>query len=228
MFQKTSRYKILMASVLAMTLILSQFGVTGIVGAAGTVVSPLTKSTPKPTPTPTAKPTTKPTTKPTPRPTTKPTPAYVLASPVKDRKVISVFSKNRNGRPHKGTDYVSKIGSRNIYAFYKGTLALKGYESSMGNYVVIKHKINGKDIYSTYMHLSSYKNISGAIKTGALIGTMGNTGHSFGEHLHFQIGDAVPHVGHDITFYNGDKMISNGYTFYNAERVLTTKCETIK
>ncbi|MEI6603619.1 MAG: M23 family metallopeptidase [Clostridia bacterium] len=153
---------------------------------------------------------------------------YVLSSPVSHRKIISVFSKNRNGRPHKGTDYVSKIGNRSVYAFYKGTLALKGYERTMGNYVVIKHTINKKAIYSTYMHLKSYLKISGAIKTGQKIGTMGNTGHSFGTHLHFQIGNSVPRLGHNVTFYNGDKMIANGFTFYNSERVITTKCRIIK
>jgi len=158
----------------------------------------------------------------------KKTVTYIINSPVKNRKIVSYFSKNRNGRPHKGTDYVSKTGSKAVYAFYKGMIVLKGYESSMGNYVVIKHNVSGKIIYSTYMHLKSYKNITGFVKAGRQIGTMGNTGHSFSTHLHFQIGDAVPHVGTNVTFYNGDKMVANGYTFYNSERVITTKFKIIK
>jgi len=160
--------------------------------------------------------------------TAKPKVTYVLHSPVKNRKIISVFSKNRNGRPHKGTDYKSKSGCLNVYNFYKGTLACKGYERTMGNYVVIKHNVGGKIIYSTYMHLKSSKPISGYIKTGQIIGTMGNTGHSFGVHLHFQIGNSVPRLGSKVTFYNGDKMIANGFTFYNSERILTTKFGILK
>ena len=155
-------------------------------------------------------------------------PKYVLCSPVKDRKIISTFSKNRNGRPHKGTDYVSRSGNSAVYAFYKGVIVIKEYESSMGNYVVIKHNVNGKIIYSTYMHLKSYKNITGYVLAGRQIATMGNTGSSFGTHLHFQIGDAIPHTGTNITLYNGDKMIANGYTFYNSERAISTNLKIIK
>ena len=153
---------------------------------------------------------------------------YDICSPVKNRKITSVFSKNRNGRPHKGTDYVSKTKCLNVYNFYKGMLACKGFERTMGNFVVIKHHVGGTIIYSTYMHLRSIKNISGNIKTGQIIGIMGNTGHSFGVHLHFQIGDTVPRIGTHVTFYNGDKMIANGFTFYNSERLITSKFGILK
>ncbi|MEI6131272.1 MAG: M23 family metallopeptidase [Bacillota bacterium] len=195
---------------------------------------PTTTPTPKPTTTPTPKPTTtptpKPSTTPTPKPTVKPTvspkptptPAYVLSSPVNGRKVISVFTNSRGGRPHKGTDYVSTNKDLNIYSIYDGEIVMKKFQSSAGNFLVIKHKVGTKTIYSTYMHLKSYI-ASGKVKRGQKVAIMGKTGNAQGIHLHMQVSNDLPQCGTKISFYNGDKMIANGYTFFNPERVIATK-----
>lgn len=65
----------------------------------------------------------------------------------------------------------------------------KTYSSggSYGNYVKIKH-ING--YYTLYAHLK-YKTVSVTlgqkVKEGDILGYMGNTGHSNGSHLHFEV-----------------------------------------
>jgi murein DD-endopeptidase MepM/ murein hydrolase activator NlpD len=50
--------------------------------------------------------------------------------------------------------------------------------------VVLRH-ING--YYTRYAHLSARPNIGGSIHGGCQVGTQGNTGNSFGSHLHFQL-----------------------------------------
>ncbi|MDD5887976.1 MAG: peptidoglycan DD-metalloendopeptidase family protein [bacterium] len=63
--------------------------------------------------------------------------------------------------------------------------------SCMGNakIVVIKHNYNGGYIYSSYVHLSSYGNISVGqyVSKDTIIGYMGTTGCSTGPHLHLEI-----------------------------------------
>lgn len=54
-----------------------------------------------------------------------------------------------------------------------------------GNLVIVRHR-NGLETY--YAHLSRVKVQSGqVVKAGEPIGLGGNTGHSFGAHLHFEI-----------------------------------------
>ena len=55
--------------------------------------------------------------------------------------------------------------------------------------VVIKHNYNGSYIYSSYVHLSSYGNISvnQFVSKDTVIGYMGTSGCSTGPHLHLEI-----------------------------------------
>lgn len=89
-----------------------------------------------------------------------------------------------------------------------------------GNYICLQTD-DGKKIY--YCHLKSRAvNAGDYVKAGTAIGVMGNTGYSFGEHLHFEvrrnnipinaaeylgiqnkIGTAVPlKAGETMTIYN--------------------------
>lgn len=58
-----------------------------------------------------------------------------------------------------------------------------------GNCIVINHGvIDGNTIWSLYAHLSSMTVGQGAsVNGGDVIGEVGNTGYSFGAHLHFEI-----------------------------------------
>lgn len=60
-----------------------------------------------------------------------------------------------------------------------------------GNYVKIKHN-NG--MYTLYAHLkygSVSVNVGDTVKKGQVIAYMGNTGYSFGAHLHFEVRDTA-------------------------------------
>ncbi|NDJ20950.1 peptidoglycan DD-metalloendopeptidase family protein [Nostoc sp. B(2019)] len=67
--------------------------------------------------------------------------------------------------------------------------------SGWGNYVFVRH---AGGIYTRYCHLTAVKvGKNQPVKKGEIVGTMGNTGYSFGSHLHLDIrkgsgsGDAV-------------------------------------
>ena len=91
---------------------------------------------------------------------------------------------------HKGYDMVG-VGSTEVIAAVGGTVATSQIitdKSNLtwqwGNYVCIKTD-DGQ--YHYYCHLASRAVTKGQrVKAGDKIGVMGNTGYSFGAHLHFE------------------------------------------
>ena len=86
---------------------------------------------------------------------------------------------------HKGMDFIANKGT-NVYATGDGVVKKvstlrKGY----GKYIIIKHD----DGYSTlYAHLSKFNVYRGKkVKRGDIIGYVGNTGSSTGNHLHYEV-----------------------------------------
>lgn len=85
-------------------------------------------------------------------------------------------------RFHNGIDIGASMGSQ-IIATCAGTVVGAGYNSSMGNYVMLDH---GSGLVSIYMHASVLKVSSGEhVETGEVIALVGSTGNSTGPHLHF-------------------------------------------
>ncbi|WP_044747608.1 murein hydrolase activator EnvC family protein [Bacillus alveayuensis] len=93
----------------------------------------------------------------------------------------------RDGRLHAGID-IAKKGTVPVYAAASGTVIRAYYSSSYGNVVFISHNINGQVYTTVYAHLSSLGVSSGQrVSQGQFVGYMGNTGRSFGQHLHFEV-----------------------------------------
>lgn len=89
---------------------------------------------------------------------------------------------------HKGTDMAAPEGTP-YYAAESGTVIYAtndgGYNGGAGNWVVIAH---GGGLVTKYMHSSAVFVSPGQYVTrGQNIGLVGNTGNSFGAHLHFQV-----------------------------------------
>jgi murein DD-endopeptidase MepM/ murein hydrolase activator NlpD len=85
---------------------------------------------------------------------------------------------------HKGLDLAASEGTP-IYAAVGGTVIISGYSPSAGNWVVISH---GSGLVTKYMHASAlYVSAGQTVSAGEAIATVGNTGNSFGAHLHFQV-----------------------------------------
>lgn len=88
---------------------------------------------------------------------------------------------------HQGVDIATAQGTP-VYAITDGTVIIAKKMLGWGNNVSIEHNIDGKKIVSNYSHLNKIQAKSGQrVQAGQQIGTVWNTGNSFGNHLHFQI-----------------------------------------
>ncbi len=96
--------------------------------------------------------------------------------------LVSPFGQ-RWGRLHAGID-IAAPGGTPIRAAKAGRVALIGPTGGYGNYTCLDH---GGGLSTCYAHQSGFATSSGAsVKQGQVIGYVGNTGHSFGNHLHFE------------------------------------------
>jgi peptidoglycan hydrolase CwlO-like protein len=94
----------------------------------------------------------------------------------------------RWGDFHAGIDIANKASGVPIVAAADGVVIRSYYSSSYGNAIFIAHSINGKMYTTVYAHMSSRSASSGqVVSKGQQIGIMGNTGQSFGQHLHFEL-----------------------------------------
>jgi murein DD-endopeptidase MepM/ murein hydrolase activator NlpD len=91
----------------------------------------------------------------------------------------------RNGRNHNGIDIDLETGDT-VYATWSGKVRYAKYnDGGFGNLVIIRHP-NGLE--TLYAHLSKFLVYPDQdIVAGEPIGLGGNTGHSYGSHLHFEI-----------------------------------------
>lgn len=94
------------------------------------------------------------------------------------------------------TQQVYPIAPGSIHAIYTDDCTGGRWCQNMGfscngnaKIVVVKHNYNNGYLYSSYVHLSSYANISVGqfVTQDTVIGYMGNTGCSTGPHLHLEL-----------------------------------------
>ncbi len=85
---------------------------------------------------------------------------------------------------HSGLDISNRTGTP-VVVTADGVVASTGYQSGLGNTVVVDH---GNGFSTVYGHLSQFKVRQGqTVKRGELIGLIGNTGYSTGPHLHYEV-----------------------------------------
>ena len=94
-------------------------------------------------------------------------------------------------RLHDGIDLTNsdRFNTR-VYATANGRVAKIGYDSAMGNYIIIHHNINNVSYTSQYLHLKSGSisvSEGNVVSKDTVLALMGTTGSSTGEHLHFAI-----------------------------------------
>lgn len=116
-----------------------------------------------------------------------------FAMPTSSRNITSNFGyRPAFRRMHKGLDIKVYTGDT-IYAAFNGKVRIVKYDAGgYGNYIVLRHD-NGLE--TIYGHLSKQLvRTNQTVKAGEPIGLGGNTGLSFGSHLHFEtrlLGEAI-------------------------------------
>jgi murein DD-endopeptidase MepM/ murein hydrolase activator NlpD len=102
----------------------------------------------------------------------------------------------RWGRTHEGIDIAVPEGTP-IRAVADGRVVLAAYNGGYGNYTCIDH---GGGLASCYAHQAALGVSAGqSVQQGQVIGSAGNTGASFGAHLHLEArvnGTAVDPMGY--------------------------------
>lgn len=92
----------------------------------------------------------------------------------------------RWGSTHKGVDIGAAKGT-GIKVAASGTVVSSsyGYNGGYGNYIVVSH---GNGVETAYGHCSElYVKAGQKVSQGEVIASVGNTGRSYGNHLHFEI-----------------------------------------
>jgi len=85
---------------------------------------------------------------------------------------------------HEGQDISAPYGTP-VVATARGTVRFAGYRDAYGNMVIIDH---GDGVQTAYAHLSAILVKPGdTVSRGALIGKVGSTGRSTGNHLHYEV-----------------------------------------
>lgn len=96
------------------------------------------------------------------------------------------FGAPRGGRTHQGQDLPAACGTT-LAASAAGKVKFAGYQRSAGNYLVLD--VAGSYLDLVYMHMleTPYVRTHQSVGAVQIVGKVGNTGHSFGCHLHFEI-----------------------------------------
>jgi murein DD-endopeptidase MepM/ murein hydrolase activator NlpD len=134
-------------------------------------------------------------------------------------KRISAPYGIRTYRMHRGVDLGLCHGEdRTIVAAFTGVVVKvrnQGRRKGYGKYVIMDH---GNGLTTLYAHLASWQvNVGDTLQAGDTIGVGGNTGRSFGAHLHFEmkfngsyIDPATVFNFEDGTFHNAMTEIDEG------------------
>jgi murein DD-endopeptidase MepM/ murein hydrolase activator NlpD len=86
-------------------------------------------------------------------------------------------------KPHSGLDLAAPAGTA-VHSVGAGTVTFVGAAGGYGNLVVVDHGT----VETAYAHLSVISAAVGDhVSTGAVVGRVGSTGYSTGNHLHFEV-----------------------------------------
>lgn len=108
-------------------------------------------------------------------------------SPLPSYKYVSCAYGNDG---HKGVDWAA-LGGTPIYAAADGVVTISTYHYSYGNYVQVYHgaDTDGNTFATLYAHMQSTPVVAVGqqVKQGQLLGYVGSTGNSTGNHLHLEL-----------------------------------------
>lgn len=106
------------------------------------------------------------------------------AFPLQSYSYVSSRYGPRWGSQHTGIDFAASAGTK-IRSWKSGTVTFAGWNGSYGYFIEVDHH-NGQ--VSRYAHCSKLAVSKGqSVSQGEVIGYVGTTGNSTGNHLHFEI-----------------------------------------
>lgn len=109
---------------------------------------------------------------------------YISGVPLEKYTYISSYYGTRSRGWHTGVDFAAP-GGTDIYAWKSGTVIFSGWSGGYGNYIKVDH---GNGQISCYAHCSKLAvSVGQSVVQGQVIGYVGTTGNSTGNHLHFEI-----------------------------------------
>jgi murein DD-endopeptidase MepM/ murein hydrolase activator NlpD len=104
--------------------------------------------------------------------------------PVRAQFQITTLYEVRWGEFHYGVDMAAPYGTP-YYAAHAGVVTTAGFDGGYGNAIRIDH---GNGIETVYGHSSAVLvKVGQRVQAGQLIGRIGSTGFSTGNHLHFEV-----------------------------------------
>ena len=135
-------------------------------------------------------------------------------------------TRNPNYKTHNGMDFIDSSGKCVIVAVADGVvdscrndvIGMDHNYNTAGNYVRIRHH-NGT--YTRYLHLATGSvcvSVGKSVKAGDKIGIMGDTGDSYGKHLHFDVNVNGEYTD-PLPYLNGEKDFGTN----NSKQPLTDK-----
>lgn len=116
--------------------------------------------------------------------------------PTHVRRITSNF-RTKSRPNHNGIDIAEK-GYHEIFASAGGDVVRSYVSKSYGECVMIQHVINGKIWTTVYAHMRTGTrrvNVGQRVNQGHVLGIMGSTGNSTGQHLHFEIHNGIWNSG---------------------------------
>jgi len=116
---------------------------------------------------------------------------FLIRNPVDGARLTSPYGMRRHPilgvkKMHTGVDLAAPLGTP-IKVTGNGVIVKKGGVSGYGNYIRIRHA-NG--YVTAYAHMAGYGpgiNLGKRVRQGQIVGYVGSTGRSTGNHLHYEV-----------------------------------------
>ena len=133
----------------------------------------------------------------------------------------------RTYRMHRGVDLGLCHGEdRTIVAAFAGVVTKvrnQGRRRGYGKYVILDH---GNGLTTLYAHLASWQvNVGDTLQAGDTIGVGGNTGRSFGAHLHFEMRFNGTYIDPATVFNFEEGTFINALTTIEQQQLLAVEGE---
>lgn len=115
----------------------------------------------------------------------------LMRTPIDGARLSSGFGRRRHPvlgytRLHTGSDFAAPRGTP-IYAAGDGTLTMRGWNGGYGRYIRIRHNSSYQTAYAHMSRLAPGFGVGSRVRQGQIIGFVGTSGRSTGNHLHYEV-----------------------------------------